>query len=233
MHTTKLLALCLLATSLMLGCEDKKKVDGQAPATETAATNDAKNGEAAEETEEKADDEAAAEDESEEANAQKADGEEYKGGKVEAAEGGGKWVVSSTYNVKFRVPEDWGVAIEEDGVSATDSDETTTVVLVGSESHNMIQSALQDVQKKVRFKDAKIDSTKQTVLNGFAGQNVRGTAVLTPEGEEAIDQEIQFIAYNIRINKDTVVTMMLFSEAEMYEAKKETIEGLAKTLTKS
>jgi hypothetical protein len=28
------------------------------------------------------------------------------------------------------------------------------------------------------------------------------------------------------------VTMMIFSEAEMYEAKKEIIEGLAQTLTK-
>ena len=122
--------------------------------------------------------------------------------------------------------------IEKDGVSATDSDETTTVVLVGSESVGMVQAAIQDVQKKVKIEDAKIENTKQVVVNGFAGQNVRGTAVLKATEKDGIDQEIQFVAYNLRVNKDTVVTMMIFSEAEMYEAKKEIIEGLAQTLTK-
>ena len=47
-----------------------------------------------------------------------------------------------------------------------------------------------------------------------------------------MDQEIQFIAYNVKIGKKAV-TVMIFSEAEMYEAKKEIIDGIAQTLTKA
>lgn len=215
MKTSHTLAVALLATLLLMGCEEKKKTDIPVDTSNVAKTADTTQvAQTAAPTETTAPAEAA-----------------NKGGTTEPAEGGGVWVKSAPYKIKFRVPEDWNVTIEEDGVSATDSDESTTVVVVGSDSHNMVQAAIQDVQKKVKIEDAKIESTTQTVLNGFAGQNVRGTAVL--KKEDGIDQEIQFIAYNLRVDKDTVVTMMIFSEAEMYEAKKEIIEGLAKTLTKS
>ena len=151
------------------------------------------------------------------------------GGKVELANEGGKWVISNTYGAKFRVPEEWSTTIETDGISATDADDTTTVVLMGAQSDGMIQAAVSDVQKKIKIKDAKFDKTAQVVVNGFPGQSIRGTAVLEkPE----LDQEIQFIAYNLKMGKGAV-TMMIFSEAEMYEAKKETIEGLAQTLAKA
>lgn len=143
---------------------------------------------------------------------------------------GTQWVASATYGVKFRVPDDWNVKKEEDGISATDSDETTTVVLVGSQSTGTIQAAINDVKKKVQFKDAKLDKVSDIVLSGLPGQEVRGTAVIK---KQDLDQEIQFIAYNVRVGKKSAVTMMIFSEAEMYEAKREIIEGLAKTLTKS
>ncbi len=142
---------------------------------------------------------------------------------------GTQWVASTTYGVKFRVPDDWNIKKEEDGISATDSDDTTTVVLIGSKSTGTIQAALNDVKKKVQFKDAKLDKVTDTVLGGLPGQEVRGTAIIK---KTDLDQEIQFIAYNVRVGQKSAVTMMIFSEAEMYEAKKEIIEGLAKTLTK-
>lgn len=155
-----------------------------------------------------------------------------KGGRVEQTEDGGQWVISTAYGVKFRVPDDWETKIEPDGASATDSDDTTTVVLVGTKSEGLVQAALQEVQKKVKFKDMNLEGTKDVVHNGLPGKEVRGTAVLIKQ-EEGIDQEIQFIAYNLQIDTGAqAVTLMIFSEAEMYEAKKEIIEGLAKTLVK-
>ncbi len=215
---SKMVVMSLLAAGVMFaGCKDEKKTD-------TTATDKVEVKQAEEKTAEepKADTEEKA---AEEAGA--------KGGKVEVSEEGGKWVISNPYKVKFRVPEDWVVTIEDDGLSATDSDETTTVVLIGSESQGTIQTAVADVQKKVKIKDAKLQDSTDTVLNGFPAQSVTGTAVLTKgEGEEAMDQEIQFIAYNVRV-PEGVVTMMIFSDATMYEAKKEIIDGLSKTLTKS
>jgi hypothetical protein len=158
---------------------------------------------------------------------------------------GGQWVKSPTYGVEFLAPDEWEIKLEEDGISATDSDESTTVVLVGSKSQGMIQDALNNVKRKVEFKDAKLQDTKDDVINGLPAQTVRGTAVLVnevpvapedgskPDPEnpktEKMDQEIQFIAYNVQVGKGGV-TMMIFSQAEMYEAKRETIEGIAKTL---
>lgn len=220
MKLTRILVMTLLSVALVSSaCKEEKK-----PAQEPNKPDATKEAEKPADADKKPAD----------ADKKPADGDKKadadKGGSVEAAEGGGKWVKSAPYKVKFRVPEDWVIKIEDDGLSATDSDETTTVVLVGSDSHGMIQSAVADVQKKVKIKDAKFEKSDQVVLNGFPGQNVRGTAVL--EKADGLDQEIQFIAYNVRVGKGAV-TMMIFSEAEMYEAKKEIIEGLAKTLTKS
>lgn len=228
MKTTRTLLLAaalLLALSASACKDDAAKKEGETPeATHAQSATDGDN------TNEGEDAEAAADEKDEGEPGAEGDAE---GGEVEAAEGGGKWLKSTTYGVKFRIPEDWQVTIEKDGVSATDAEETTTAVLVGSKSHGMVQAAIQDVQEKVKLKDVQIQDTKQTVLNGFPGQHVRGAAVLERESEGGIDQEIQFIAYNLKISEDTVVTMMIFSEAEWYEAKRETIEGLAKTLTKT
>ena len=214
-----LLALTWSALALS-ACKDEKTVDPEEPVITIPAEEIA--------TEEV--DEVAVEGEDEVVPAQVVP---VMGGREEAAEGGGKWVISNPYEVKFRVPEDWTVTIEDDGLSATDSDETTTVVLIGSQSQGTIQTAMADVQKKVKIKDVKLQDSKEAPLNGFPAQSVLGTAVLTQgEGEAQMDQEIQFIAYNVRVPKG-VVTMMIFSEATMYEAKKEIIDGLAQTLTKA
>lgn len=197
--------------------------------------------------EKKADEEKAKEEKADaekEGEAEAAAGDEK--GSVVANPDGGQWVKSPTYGVEFLVPDEWIIKIEDDGISATDADESTTVVLVGSKSQGMIQDALNNVKRKVEFKDAKLQDTKDDIVNGLPAQNVRGTAVVVnqvpvapeegaevdPKAEpkmEAMDQEIQFIAYNVQVGKGGV-TMMIFSQAEMYEAKRETIEGIAKTL---
>lgn len=210
-----ILTALVLGTSLTVACKDEQKQVEPAQQPETPAVEQGEKVEEAPAVE------------------APATADSDKGGSVEEAAEGGKWVKSNPYQVKFRVPEDWEVTIEDDGLSATDSDETTTVVLIGSESQGTVQAAVADVQKKVKIKDAKLQDSADTVLNGFPAQSVTGTAVLTKgEGEAVMDQEIQFIAYNVRVPKG-VVTMMIFSDATMYEAKKETIDGLAKTLTKT
>jgi hypothetical protein len=146
-----------------------------------------------------------------------------------AEEEGGVWLTSPTYGVKFRVPDDWKSRSDENSVSANSPDGTTTVLLVGSESQNVIETALNDVQKKVQFKDVRINKTKMTVINGLAGYLGSGSAVLVKEDG---DQEIQFSAYSLKVGKNAV-SLMIFSEAEMYEAQKEMIDGIAQTITKT
>lgn len=148
---------------------------------------------------------------------------------VPAAEGG-KWVKVRAYGVKIRVPEDWTVKLDKDGSTITDSDESTTIVIVGSKSAGMVQKALNDVQKRVSIKDMKLEKSDATTLNGMPGQEIRGTAAVTKK--DGTDQEIQFIAYNVQTGAESAATLMLFSEAEMYEAKREIIEGLVKTIAK-
>lgn len=148
---------------------------------------------------------------------------------VPAAEGG-KWVKVRAYGVKIRVPEDWQVKLDKDGSTITDSDESTTIVIVGSKSAGMVQKALNDVKKRVSIKDMKLEKSDTTTLNGMPGQEIRGTAAVTKK--DGTDQEIQFIAYNVQTGAESAATLMLFSEAEMYEAKREIIEGLVKTITK-
>jgi hypothetical protein len=154
------------------------------------------------------------------------------GGTTEDDGNGNLWVMSDLYGVKFRVPSTWEVTIDAEGITAVDEDNTTTVILVGSDSAGMIQAAINDIKKKVAFKDAKFDKADTKVINGLAGQVMRGSAVIEKGNAEAnADQEIQFLAYNLSVGKKAV-TMMIFSEAEMYEAKKEIIEGIGETIAK-
>jgi hypothetical protein len=155
------------------------------------------------------------------------------GGTTEDDGQGGRWVKSSLYGVKFRVPDTWEVSIDAQGITVNDEDKTTTVVLVGSESTSLIQGALNDIKKKIALKDAKLAKTDMVVINGLAGQTVRGSAIVEKGNAAAnADQDIEFIAYNLSVGKKAV-TMMIFSQAEMYEAKKEIIEGIGQTMTKN
>jgi predicted Zn-dependent protease len=142
----------------------------------------------------------------------------------------GQWVVSDTYGVKFRVPEDWQITRTEGAVSATAADGTTTVVLVGTESGEMIQSAINEMKSTIELKDVSFGKTGMTTINGLAGTRATGTAVLVQQGG---DQEIQFLGVTLRVDKDTAVTMMIFSQAEMYEAQKDIIDGISQTIVKS
>lgn len=141
---------------------------------------------------------------------------------------GGQWVSSDAYGVKFRVAEEWKVQKEEDNISATSADGTITVLLVGTESEGLLQAALESVKKKVAFKDLNLTKDSQTVVNGMPGYTAQGSAVLVKDGG---DQEIEFIMNSVRVG-DKGVAMMIFAEAEMYEAKKDEVDGIARTLQK-
>lgn len=184
------------------GCDDKDATN----ATETTAET------AAETTEEAQPETTAEADEAKEA--------------PDDAEEGGNWVASETYGVRFRVPEEWEVAKDSESISATDADGTTTIVLIGSESEGAFEKAVKDVKEKVELKEVTVGTSEPTVLNGLAGFKGSGTGVFV---KEDMDQEIQFIAYSLRAG-EKAITLMIFSEAEMFEAKKELILGIANTL---
>ena len=211
----KKLLTCCLALALLFGagCDSKKQSDksdekAEAEKTEKADQKDQKD--------EASDDEAAKAD-------QKAEDQE------EAEEDpGGQWVESKLYGLKFRVPDNWKVTKSEEGVSATDADGTTTVLLAGSESTNLGEQMLSDLSADVNFKEVNLEKSGLDTFNGIPGMRGSGTAVME---KKDMDQEIQFLAYSFKL-EDKTATMMIFSQAEMYEAKREMINGIADTVAK-
>ncbi|RAL23923.1 hypothetical protein DL240_07180 [Lujinxingia litoralis] len=144
------------------------------------------------------------------------------------ADAEGQWVRSDLYSVRFRVPTDWDIRRTEEAVSATAPDGSTTVLLAGSESDNTIQAALNDLKTEVEFKDINFDNSGLTTINGLPGTRGTGSAVIV---EDDGDREIQFLGYAVRVGTQNV-TMMIFSDAAMYEAQKDMIDGIAQTLTR-
>ncbi len=142
----------------------------------------------------------------------------------------GQWVESTTYGLKFRVPKDWKVVKDEQGVSATDPDGTTTVLLAGSKSQELAKSMLNDLRADLKFKDIKLEKTGPSTINGMPVFRGTGTGVLK---KKDMDQEIQFLGYTIKRPNDQTATLFIFSEAEMYEAKKDEINGIAQTLVET
>lgn len=138
----------------------------------------------------------------------------------------GQWVESETYGVRFRVPQDWKVSSGEATMSATSPDETITVLLVGTQGDGVLSTALESIKKEVEFKDLKLEKDGQTVLNGLPGHHASGSAVLV---QEEGDQGIQFMLNAVQAG-DKGVALMVFAEAEMYEARREELIGLSKTL---
>lgn len=203
MFTRSLIVAILAGGLFATGCDDKK-----AESDDSAATTATETTVEAETTAEEAETTAAAEDE---------------------AEDGTKWLDSDTYGVKFRVPENWEVVKDAESISATDADGSTTIVLIGTESEGAFEQAVKDMKKQVELKEVKVGTSEPTVLNGLAGFKGNGTGVLV---KDDMDQEIQFIAYSLRAG-EKAVTLMIFSEAEMFEAKKELILGIANTLQKT
>ncbi len=205
----------LLVLSLVLlagvGCESKKDggeaAEGEASAEAEQAEEADKAKEAEEGAAEEGDEEAAAEEEQ-----------------------AGQWVESNTYGLKFRVPEDWKVVKDDQGVSATDAEGSTTVLLAGSKSQELAKSMLNDMRADLQFKDIKVEKTGPSTINGMPVFKGTGTGVLE---KEDMDQEIQFLGYTIKREGDQTATLFIFSEAEMYEAKKDIIEGVANTLVET
>ncbi len=151
-------------------------------------------------------------------------------GEEDIALEGGQWVESDLYGVKFRVPDNWEVARADDAISATDPDGSTTVILGGSESDQSLQNAISRLRDDLEFTDVKFESNDLTTINAFAATRGRGSAVLVREDD--IDEEIQFLGYALRVGSKNV-TMLIFSEATMYEAMRDIIDGIAHTITRS
>lgn len=142
----------------------------------------------------------------------------------------GQWAASAKYGVKFLVPEDWKIKSTDEAIAATSPDDTMTIILVGTESEGVFEAAMGSVTSQLQIKDIKTEKSQMTVVNGLGGFYGSGSAVLaTPNG----DQEIQFLGYALRLDSDQAVAMMVFSEAEMYEARKEEIESIARSIQKS
>lgn len=145
----------------------------------------------------------------------------------ETEDEGGVWIDNDTYGVKFRVPEDWKVVVEAASTSVTSPDEAITILLIGTESGGgLLTGVINSLETELSFKDLKLESDKAVVLNGLPGQSGAGTAVqVLEEG----DQEIQFLMNAVQVGQKGVA-MMVFAEAEMYEARLEEVEGIMQTL---
>ena len=145
------------------------------------------------------------------------------------AEEGVQWVESKTYGVKFKAPDDWKVKSNAEALSATSPDGAITIILVGTESASVFEAALGGISKQIQLKDMKTEKSQLLVVNGLAGFHGTGSAVLVTEKG---DQEIQFLGYALKLDAKKGVAVMVFAEAEMYEAKKEELAGIAKTIQK-
>lgn len=143
---------------------------------------------------------------------------------------GGNWVQAAKYGVKFRVPAEWKVSQTEDAVSATAEDGSITIIMVGTGSEAVFETAMASISQEVKFTEMKTEKSSMTVINGLAGFQGAGSAVLELESGP---QEFQFLGYALRVNQENAVAVMVFAEAEMYEARKEELEGIIKTVQKS
>jgi len=141
----------------------------------------------------------------------------------------GNWVKSAKYGVKFRVPDDWKIVESADAVSATSPDDTITIILVGTGSETMFEAAMASISNEVKLSDIKSEKSSMAMINGLAGFQGSGSAVLDLDDGK---QEIQFIGYALRIDAENAIALMIFAEAEMYEARKEELEGIVKTIQK-
>ena len=143
-------------------------------------------------------------------------------------EEGAQWVSDDTHGVKFRVPDDWVIKKGESSTSVTSPDDTITALLVGTQGEGVLSTALESIKAEVQFKELKLEKDKQTIVNGMPGHIAEGSAVLVKEDG---DQGIQFLMNAVQAGEKGVA-LMIFAEAEMYEARKEEVEGIPKTLQK-
>ncbi len=198
------LLIAFLVTGLLTGCDDDSAQD-DAPAEEAAE---------ADEQEENVDGEVVEDEESAAADEFDLEGQQ--------------WVESELYGVKLAVPDNWEVGHGENVVSATDSHKSTTVLIGGSQSEATLLAAINDLRSELSFKEVEVESGDVTQLAGIPAHWGEGTAVVV---EDELDTEIQFLGYLLRMDGESV-TILIFSEATMYEAKKDIIDGIAQTVTR-
>jgi hypothetical protein len=200
------LLIAFLVTGLLTGCDEDPAQD-DTPAEETEAV-----------------------DEQEESAG--VDGEVVEDEESAAAEDldleGQQWLESELYGVKLAVPDTWEVGHGENVVSATDSHKSTTVLIGGSQSETTLLAAINDLRSELSFKEVEVESGDVTQLAGIPAHWGEGTAVVV---DEDLDTEIQFLGYLLRMDGESV-TILIFSEATMYEAKKDIIDGIAQTVTR-
>ena len=154
---------------------------------------------------------------------------EEKPPKVEEKATSGQTVGVEAYNVVFTVPEDWKVVRDVSSATATSADGTITAMVVGTESNNMVQIALDNIKEKVQFEDVNLLKSGATVVNGLPGYTAKGTATLVQKSGDK--QEIQFLMNSVKVEQKAAA-LLVFAQAEMYEARKEEIDGMLKTLKK-
>ncbi len=147
---------------------------------------------------------------------------------VEKVDDLGQWVAMDNYGVRFRVPTDWKVQKSKESATVNSNDGTITVILIGTDSENMIQNALEKFKKEVNFEEIKTKSSGATSINGMPGYSAKGSAVQVVGDDK---NEIQFLMNAVKV-EGKAAALLIFADATMYEAKKEEIDGLAKTLKK-
>lgn len=143
---------------------------------------------------------------------------------------GAQWLEAQDYGIKVQVPDTWELAKAEEVVSANSDDDSTTVVIGGSDADETLQAAIDNLKDELSFTDVDIETSDPTTLGGYPAHEGIGSAVLVREDD--IDEEIQFLGYAINTGNDENVVLMIFSEATMYEAKRDTIDGIAQTVSR-
>lgn len=144
--------------------------------------------------------------------------------------GGVQWLENDHYGVKVQIPEDWEISASDDVVSATDSTDSTTAIIGGSDADETLQNAIDNLKEEIEFSDVEVETSDPRTLGGFPAHEGVGSALMVREDD--IDKEIQFLGYAINIGDDQNVVLMIFSEAGMYEAKRDTINGIANTISR-
>lgn len=143
---------------------------------------------------------------------------------------GVQWLENDHYGVKVQVPADWEISQSDDVVSATDPTDSTTAIIGGSETDETLQNAIDGLKDEIEFSDVEVQTSDPKTLGGFPAHEGIGSALMVREDD--IDQEIQFLGYAINIGDNENVVLMIFSEAAMYEAMRDTIHGIANTISR-
>ena len=139
--------------------------------------------------------------------------------------------MSELYKVQFTVPEGWTVEKSPTSISATSPDKKVVMIIAGSESQDLVEAALNDLKKNLKFKDLKIEKQGTTTINGLLGLRGEGDAVVVYEEEENREQDVHFVGFSSKVDSKAI-TALLFTDKETYEKHMAMIEGVLSTLDK-